>query len=516
MLGKRVYLCLSVIAAMAFLPLNASFAEDLNREVLKAELKKELKAELADEIAAEIRAELKAEMKKEARVTVQRASREARFGLKEELKSEIMADTETDIKSQLAEMVKESPLISALKGVNISGFVDTNYFYNFRLHGDEGARQNALSGGNLNFIGENENNSVTLESFTLFLDKEATEEHPVGFQYHQYVGEKAKAITFLGETTGLHGTNDVDRDDIFTVAAANISWNAPIGKGITFTFGKIYTWIGLELVENINNPNYQHGILYNNAIPFTHTGLKIDFSSFLPDSLSFSVYGVNGWDSYIDNNESKSIGWYLSWQPIEKFFISLAGIHGAEGWDSGSLIGTDGINPRGAPIPGDAQRRDSSDGLTQMFDVVATWQTPHDPLTFMFNFDWGTAEDGSMDQWLGIMQGSTGHWWGVAGYALYDFTDWCQGVVRAEYFDDTDGVRWFDQSISEVTVTANIKVRENLLIRPEYRVNHFSSPTTGSARAMADDNSNPGIGDAHNHSLNDTEHIFGVGIEYLF
>ena len=450
-----MFLPIFAVLTLCFAP--CLFAQGMDRETLKAELKEELR----DELFSEIKEELRAEMLNEARANVQKVTQEATSDFREELKTEIMEETKTDIKGQFLEIVKESPLLTALKGVNISGFVDTNYFYNLRLHGDEAARQNALSGGNLNFLGENENNSVTFESFTLFLDKEVTDEDPIGWQMHTYFGEKAKAITFLGEVEKI--SNDVDRNDIFTVATANVSWNAPIGKGITFTFGKMYTWIGLELVENINNPNYQHAILYNNAIPFTHTGLKADLSSWLPsDKWTLALYGVNGWDSFIDNNESKSIGWYLSWAANDDFFISLAGIHGAEGWDSHGLVGPDGLSPRGAAIPGDAQRRDSNGGITQMFDVVATWQSPHEPLSFQFNFDWGVAEDGAMDRLAGTMLGSTGHWWGVAGYGLYDFTDRIQGVVRYEYFDDTDGVRWFDQSIWETTVTCNIKIREKI------------------------------------------------------
>ncbi len=370
---------------------------------------------------------------------------------------------------------EESPLSGILKGLTLSGFVDVNYFYNFRRHSNS-PQQNTLSP--LNFVGENENNSFTFESFTLFLDKEVTDDHPIGWQMHTYFGEKAKRITFLGEAA----TNDPDRDDIFTVATANVSYKAPVGSGLTLTLGKIYTWIGAELVENINNPNYQHGILYNNAIPFTHTGLKAGYD--LTDKLYAAVYVVNGWDSFVDNNSAKSFGWYLSYAPTDKAFVSLAGIHGAEGWDA----------EKGDPLPD--QRSSSTSGLTQMLDLVASYQLT-DKLKFMFNADWGIAEDAGIDIENGVATGDTGHWWGLAGYAIYDFTDSVQGVVRCEYFDDTDGVRYFGQSVWETTVTANIKVRENLLVRPEYRFNHYADPES--------------IG-----LYGDDEHIVGMGVEYLF
>jgi len=420
-MNKKKFLFMVPIAAvMAFSAVNTSFAQGYDRDILKAELKEEILREVE-------------------------------------------------------ESVWDSPLLSGIKDVSLSGFLDVNYLYSFKQE-DKSPTQDTLAGG-LNFIGENDNDSVTFESFALFLDKPATLDDPIGWQLHTYFGEKAKRITFLGEMVP-RGTNDPDRDDIFTVATGNVSWIAPVGKGITFTFGKMYTWIGYELVENIGNPNYQHGSLYNNAIPFTHTGISASYD--LTDNIHVALYGVNGWDSFIDNNSSKSLGWYVSYtSPSERTFVSLAGIHGAEGWDQDK-----------GPIAADAQRSSSTDGLTQMVDLVATHQLT-DRLGFAFNADWGTAEDAAMDIGSGMATGTTGHWWGVAAYGMYDFTNWFQGVVRYEYFDDTDGVRFFDTSVWDVTATANIKMRENLLFRPEIRYIDFAGDVS-------------------------EEVIVGVGAEYLF
>ncbi|MFQ5965373.1 MAG: outer membrane beta-barrel protein [Candidatus Scalinduaceae bacterium] len=517
---KKSLLILAIFSILLFSYGRVSFAQAVDREALKAELKEELRAEILEEIRIEMlketqvsvqkateeatanfKEELRTEMLNETQVSAQKATEKATANFKKELRTEIMEETKTSLGDEIAKWMEESPLLGPFRRVKLAGFVDVNYFYNFRNHGDTppgafpagqtiggsgASKENALSG--LNFLGENEDNSLTFESFAIFLDKEATNEHPIGWQFHTYFGEKAKRITFLGSPD----TNDPDRDDIVSVATANISWIAPVSKGIPLTIGKMYTWIGLELVENINNPNYQHGILYNNAIPFTHTGISADLSNFLPsDKLGLTLYGVNGWDSFVDNNESKSFGWYLSYQPNDDFFISLAGIHGAEGWD----------NRVGRPVTG--QRANSNGGVTQMFDVVATYQTPHDPLSLQFNFDWGVAEDGNL-RTVGTTPGgivtntSTGHWWGVAGYGLYDFTDWIQGVIRYEYFDDTDGVRFFGTTIWETTLTCNIKIRENLLFRPEWRYNNYAIKA---------------LGPRGNHT---SETMFGAGIEYIF
>ncbi len=322
-----------------------------------------------------------------------------------------------------------------------------------------------------------------LQNFAMFIDKECTDEHPIGWQTHLYFGELSKRITFAGPD------NDTIDDIKFAIAAANISWNAPVfGKHVKLTMGKMYTWIGYELVENIGNPNYTHGTVYNNAIPFTHTGISADVSEFLPsDKWGLVLYGVNGWDSYIDNNEGKSFGTYLTYQPNDDFFISLATIWGPEGW--GSMAGMN------------ARANDDGNGdNTMMYDIVATYSLPQvDKLSLGFNWDHGFVQD------AGVNGASGAHWWAAVGYVMYDFTDNQQGAFRYEYFDDTDGAKGFDQTMWTVTYTHNITIHDNLLLRPEVRYNKYNG---------GNDNEVPSGGSAVNTA--DDEVIFAFGTEYVF
>jgi maltoporin len=254
--------------------------------------------------------------------------------------------------------------------------------------------------------------------------------------------------------------------------------------------GKIYTWIGYELVENIGNPNYTHGTVYNNAIPFTHTGMSFDVSEFLPsDKWGLTLYAVNGWDTYIDNNESKTGGFYLTYQPNDDFFISLATIIGAEGWGS-HKNGTDASTD-----DGDA---------TMMYDIVATYALPQvDKLSLGFNWDHGYARDRAGTDNNNPNSGA--HWWAAVGYAMYDFTDNQQGAFRYEYFDDTDGAKGFDQSMWTATYTHNITIHDNLMLRPEIRYNKYN----GGERKEIASGGNP-------RNTEDNETIFAFGAEYVF
>jgi len=296
----------------------------------------------------------------------------------------------------------------------------------------------------------------------------------------------------------------------------------------------MYTWIGYELVENIGNATYSHAATYNNAIPFTHMGIKFDVSEFLPsDKWGLSLYYVNGWDSYIDNNEGKSYGAYLSYQPNDDFFISLAAINGPETstpsrgepyltfdqkgnkdiGESGNLHGTylqDDVAD-GSGFSG----KNSSQNVF-MYDVVITYALPQiEKLSLGFNWDHGRAKGNEGGYWGvdpngGGSPNSSAHWWAMVYYAMYDYTDNQMGAFRYEYFDDDDGAKGFGISMYTLTYTHNITIADNLLLRPEFRYNKYN---VSNAQEEAGMGLTHGIDGEFN---NNDEIVLAFGAEYVF
>jgi hypothetical protein len=465
------------------------------------------------------------ELKSETKASVQEATLGLRDVMKTDFADEIRAEImQEDIAGAVEEALAGSAIMGGLfKGTTVSGYLETIFTYNLRQCGEDDdfdRSGNGLANADMNgwnYLGERNDNSFALEAFAVFFDKEATDEHPVRWQSHLYFGEKAKRITFLGAggfnalgTAG--GTDDTARNDIVTVAAANLTWNAPFaGKTVPITMGKMYTWIGYELVENIGNPNYSHGLIYNNAIPFTHMGMSFDVSEFMPsDKLGLQLKYVNGWDSFIDNNEAKSVGFYLTYEPTDDWFWSLATIYGNEGWNKRSG-GSTAANYTSA----------NNGGATMMMDIVATYSLPQvDKLSLGANFDLGYIEDfvahdvdgsGIIDTGLGPNgenEALTGaHWWAVVGYAMYDWADNQSGALRYEYMDDQDGAKTFGYSIWTLTYTHNITVGDNLMLRPEVRYNKHNTAGEGDANDIA-------VGDSGNTA--DDEVILTFGAEYVF
>ncbi|MCP4255676.1 MAG: porin [Candidatus Scalindua sp.] len=471
----KFYLLLPMIAVMAFG--SVSFAQSIDAE-LRAELKAELKAELLAELKSETKADIQ-----EATVGLRDV---LRADFKDEIRTEIMQE---DISSAVDDAIAGSAIMGGLfKGTTVTGFIDTNYMYNLRNSGNNATNRNANS--YVNFVGENEDNSFTLENFAMFMDKEATDDHPIGWQMHTYWGEKTQGITFFGPGNDNAAADGARAQDRFSIAAANITWNAPVlGKTVPITMGKMYTWIGYELVENIGNPNYTHGMVYNNAIPFTHTGASFDVSEFLPsDKWGLTLYVVNGWDSYIDNNEGKSFGAYLTYTPNDDFFISFATINGPETSQDGTA-GFGGVKSDGTTA--------NSSSNVFMYDVVMTYSLPQiDKLSLGFNWDHGRAKNNSAT-------GNSAHWWGAVAYLMYDFTDNQQGAFRYEYFDDQDGAKGFGHSMWSTTYTHNITVADNLLLRPEIRHNKYNQDDVLTYGNRGD-------------LTAESETILAMGVEYVF
>ncbi|HHT9128226.1 MAG TPA: outer membrane beta-barrel protein, partial [Candidatus Wujingus californicus] len=294
---------------------------------------------------------------------------------------------------------------------------------------------------------DREHDSFTLSNVEISVFKPATESDPIGFGFTTNYGEIARRLTFV--PAEMTSNTRVDDDD-FTISQGFVTYKAPVGKGIDFKFGKFATWIGAELWESVDNPNYSRSLLYQNAIPFTHTGLAVSYP--LLDNLTATGYFVNGWDTFADNNDAKTFGYQFIWAIAENTSFIVNGSHGAE-QDEDLAEGADG-------------------NIRHFWDLILAFK-PLANTSVNLNFDYGTEEgaDGIGGGFYASPTGRNGQWWGFAGIINQDLTDSVGVAFRGEYFDDKDGARLGvdELDIWEITGTVNIKIRENLLVRPEIR-----------------------------------------------
>lgn len=329
-------------------------------------------------------------------------------------------------------------LPSGLHGVNMSGFVDTSYGYNFN---EPNNRVNTLR------VFDTRAGEFMINQAELVLEKPVAVDSPVGFRTDLDFGTNSEVVGSV--TTGLgSGTDEFD------LQQAYVEYLAPVGNGLDVKFGKFVTSHGAEVIESKDNWNFSRSYLFGFAIPFTHTGFRATYP--WTEQLSTFVGVNNGWDVVDDNNKAKTWEMGLMTAPLENLSFGATYMVGAE------------------------QNGDSHD-QRHLLDLVATYQ-PMEKLTLKLNADVAREEDAISED-----GGGSAHWNGIAAYAKYDVTDKWSLATRWEIFNDQDGVRTTantggltgsgieDLTLTEWTLTSECKIHSHLIARLEYRLDKADS-----------------------------------------
>lgn len=227
------------------------------------------------------------------------------------------------------------------------------------------------------------------------------------------------------------------------IKQAYITWKA--SDKFSITAGQFGTHIGYEVIDAPVNFNYSLSNLFGNG-PFYHTGLKATVATSEKSSLMVGL--VNGIDTKDDNNDKLGV--------IGQFYISPV-----DGWNVYlNWIGSD-------------------EGTTEksyysLLDLTTSYQITEKFLLGL-NAAYGTQDKKS--------------WGGAAVYAQIAMSDKFALGGRYEYFDNLSGIRGLTNpgrlgggtSVNSFTLTGNVTISENLLFKPEFRVDSYakSSLATG-------------------------------------
>ena len=90
------------------------------------------------------------------------------------------------------------------------------------------------------------------------------------------------------------------------IEQAYITMKPAKAKGFEMDFGQFATSAGQEVIETMNNWSYSHGILFTDAIPYYHFGLRTSMP--VTKTWTAGVQIVNGWNNVTDNNNGVTIG----------------------------------------------------------------------------------------------------------------------------------------------------------------------------------------------------------------
>lgn len=294
----------------------------------------------------------------------------------------------------------------------------------------------------------NKPNNLRLQQLKLTIERpiDRTKTFDLGARTDFLYGTDARFIHALGLTDRTcREDTQVDIEQLYVQAF--VGKGNKDGEGMDITFGKWVTPFGAEVIDAPANLLYSRGLLFNYAIPFTHTGVKANYT-FSPQASAYAAV-ARGWDNFSDSNDSAS------------FMVG-----GTLGTREEVCAGTPRAGLALNVITGPEQKDDSRDYRT-VVDLVGTYRWT-EKLTQVVNFDHGTEENGA--------GASAAHWSGIAHYVTYGFTDCLSGTVRAEWFQDTNGVRTGVQgNLYEITAGVTIQplpkdaIFKNLYVRPELR-----------------------------------------------
>jgi hypothetical protein len=326
-------------------------------------------------------------------------------------------------------------------GPTVGGFVDFGYNYNFN-------KQTA----NVLRVFDANANSFTLQDGKVAVS--GTTKDNVSYRVDVIYGFDAAQIHSAGFVTG-GGNAQVDLEQAF------VSYPCPWTGG-TWTVGKFVTLHGAEVIEAKDDFNISRGLLFNYAIPFTHTGIKYE-KVFGPLDVIAGL--VNGWDNLQDNNKGKSVHAMATYTVNPKIKASLGGTYGPEQKSPDAVTG--------------ASTEKNGRGLV---DALVTF-TPTDKLTLIANYDWGVEEglNPTNSGFTPTDTNRTANWSGIALHANYAFTDKNSVAVRFENFAD-DGSRTATAPSTDVngnalqpivldslTLTFQHKLSSSVITRLEYR-----------------------------------------------
>jgi hypothetical protein len=240
------------------------------------------------------------------------------------------------------------------------------------------------------------------------------------------------------------------------IEQAYISVKPPKAKGFELDFGQFATSAGQEVIETMNNWSYSHGILFTDAIPYFHFGIRTSMP--VTKAWTAGVQVVNGWNNVTDNNGGVTIG--LTSSVVKPKFT----------WNTNYYVGPENSGLLPPSYAG------TQEGYRNLIDTTLLL-TPNAKFNAYVNYDYtqnhlpAIPACGSCE--TAAQKAVSRHVQGIAVSARGQVTGNAALVGRYEYFVDQGSSSIGNgtmQKLNEFTATYEYKWPAGLLFRAEYRV----------------------------------------------
>jgi hypothetical protein len=351
----------------------------------------------------------------------------------------------------------------------ISGFASASYLYD--VENTHGSR--TVVGRTF----DTHANQFSANKFKLALEK------PIDYNPTNWVAGYRADLIFGQDASVIHsasphgGTFNLGTDGDLEQAFVDI--NVPVGNGLKVIIGKTVTLMGVEVIEEVANPNWSEGNQFLFVENFTQTGVQLAYK--WNDKLDTEFVVFNGWDQLPDNNTGLSYMGRLGYAVDSNTTVAVLGYGGPE--------------QTTASLGGASTTANWRDGV----ELVATHKFT-DKLNSNIQLDYGREQK--------VVDLGTSEWIAAGLWLTYDFTDKVELAFRQNYLKDKDGARTSGiagmpvfapgggPELYSSTLTLNLKPIDNIQVRPEIHWDHSDEPGTFNG--------------------NRDQFTLGMGVAYLF
>jgi len=351
-------------------------------------------------------------------------------------------------------------------GIHVHGLVDAGYEDNLNRPATANSKGGGptATGGSLNQLRvfDPNANSFGLNEGILHIDR--TTDGGVGFVTDLIFGNTANVLAQATRYSNINpaGTSNT----IIDPTQFYLTYTVPVGSGINLQVGRFLTLLDEEVVQTNLNYNETRDYIYGFGSPFTHTGIRAQYT--FNDYAGLTLGVNNGWDDVSDANDGKTVEGQITLNNKDK---SLALVFNA-------IFGPEQVN--------------HSNSKRAVVDPILTWKPAFVPgVTLVGEYLYGhesgpvsvmpaPSSYGNLMMTFPAFNPSTGtytinhsvEWQGAAGYIVYDWSDNLELATRGEWFADPDGARTGTrQNLSDITQTISYKIpgTTGLMARLEYR-----------------------------------------------
>jgi Putative beta-barrel porin-2, OmpL-like. bbp2 len=273
---------------------------------------------------------------------------------------------------------------------------------------------------------------LDLNMAAIYLTKDASEKSRWGMELEAQAGEDSKIFGFSATAPNLAGANWLRQ-----IGKADVSYLAPVGKGLTVQGGIFSSLIGYDSLYAKDNFNYTRpwGADYT---PYLMIGVNASYP--FSKKLTATAFVVNNYAHLSQPNNVPSLGGQLAYSATEHLNVKETILYGP-------------------------QQSDTALEFWRFFwDTIAEWK--RSPTTVAFEYQAGTEKV--------VAVGNPRALWMFAQMPVHWAVRGAWSVtVRPEVAWDRDG-RWtgFAQTIKAVTSTVEYRIPcrwTNTIARVEYR-----------------------------------------------